>query len=133
MGLFSLYSKPKGASGAAENPNLASLPPDERKRPTIGKPEEKEEKKNWRDSEGNINRRDVELAEIELRRKGMSRRKVSTVDAAIHSALDEPGRDRINSGELNEVMEVLEEEAHHLGLDKGKDLGRIRDAFEKRL
>ncbi len=130
MGLFSLYSKPKAAAGP-ENPNLASLTPDERKRPTIGKPDEGEKK--LRDSEGDINRRDVELAEIELRRKGMSRRKVATVDAAIHSALDEPGRDRINSGELNEVMEVLKDEAHHLGLDKGKDLGRIRDAFEKRL
>ncbi len=131
MGLFSLYGAKKPSSKGGDNPNLVSLPPDERKRPeSLHK---SREEKHWKDSEGDISKRDVELAKIELRRSGMSRRKVEIVDAALHSALNEPGRDKINSGELNEVMEALDDGAHHLGLDRKKDLGRIHDALEKRL
>ncbi|TXH06947.1 MAG: hypothetical protein E6Q06_04245 [Candidatus Moraniibacteriota bacterium] len=85
--------------------------------------------------EGSITAHELEReVHADLRRHGMSPRKIAIVDATMHGSIEESGLQRgMNAGELREAMENLDTNAGKLGLDRRRDLGIIQDALEKRL
>lgn len=108
-------------------------PDDQSYRHHIGEPEDKEKKKKWGSTEGNVSPWELRKIRARLLGHGLTKKEVAIVDAAAHNAVDEKGGQKgMNYGELNETMEVLEQDANKMGFRKDK-LGDVRQAFEERL
>lgn len=117
MGIFSLFDSRKAAKAGSNNPNLASVPPDERPIPKWGK----------------ITHREYERDVRRHLRAKLGEHKAAIVEATIEGSIEEKGVNRdMDEGEVGEAMEVLTDEHNALHLSK-KNLADTRNILDQEL